>query len=73
MQGVISMMENNPNIPQEQIDKIYEQYDKMTPLSMTIEALKQGAIFSVIMALIVSIFTRKKKDIFAEETVVSEN
>ncbi|PKP23672.1 MAG: hypothetical protein CVU06_07065 [Bacteroidetes bacterium HGW-Bacteroidetes-22] len=73
MQGVISMVENNPNIPQEQIDKIYEQYDKMTPLSMTIDALKQGAIFSVIIALIVSIFTRKKKDIFAEETVVSEN
>lgn len=73
MQGVITMMENNASIPQEQIDKIYEQYEKMTPVSMSIDALKQGAIFSLIMALIVSIFTRKKKDIFADEAEAVEN
>lgn len=73
MQGVITMMENNASIPQEQIDKVYEQYEKMTPISMSVDALKQGAIFTLIMALIVSIFTRKKIDIFAEEAEVTEN
>lgn len=67
MQGVISSLENNPNMPADQIDKMYDQLEKMTPLSLTLDSLKQGLIFGGIMSLIVSAFTRKKEDPFAEE------
>lgn len=67
MQGVISSLENNPNMPADQIDKMYDQLEKMTPLSLTLDSLRQGLIFGGIMSLIVSAFTRKKEDPFAEE------
>lgn len=73
MQSVIATLENNPNMPAEQIEKIYEQFEKMTPMKMALDALKQGLIFGVIMSLIVSAFTRKKEDPFANEAETAQN
>lgn len=73
MQGVISSLENNPNMPSEQIDKMYDQLEKMTPVSITLDSIKQGLIFGGIMSLIVSAFTRKKEDPFAEEAEITQN
>lgn len=73
MQTVISTLENNPSIPKAQIDKMYDQLENMTPVKMALDALKQSLIFAAIVSLIVSAFTRKKKDIFAEDGEVTEN
>lgn len=73
MQSVITAFENNPNMPADQVEKLYEQLDEMTPVKMTLDALKQGLIFGAVMSLIVSAFTRKKQDPFAEEMEVTKD
>lgn len=69
---VMEMLENNPNIPQEAVEKAYKDMEAMTPVKYALQGLKMNLIISVIFALIISAFTRTKKDEFIEDVVIDE-
>lgn len=76
MEKTMEMLENNPNIPQEALDKAYEGLEKMTPEKVALQSLYSNAIISLIFAAIVAIFTKKKIVDFVDEDeneIVKEN
>ncbi len=69
---VMEMLENNPNIPQEAVEKAYKDMESMTPLKYSLQGLKMNLIITVIFALITAAFTRKKNDAFSDEIIIEE-
>lgn len=69
---VMAMIQSNPNVPQETIDKVQAQYANMTPESSIMKSLPYGLGITIVFSLIVSAFTKKKPDIFAAENIDEE-
>jgi hypothetical protein len=68
----MEMLESNPNIPQEMVEKAYKDMEAMTPVKYALQGLKMNLIISIIFALIISAFTRTKNDEFIEDVVIDE-
>lgn len=70
---VLEMLENNPNITEEALQEAERRISEMTPAKTALQGFYYNAAMSFIFALIVSIFTRKKQEIFVEnETITSD-
>ena len=69
---VMAMLQSNPNVPEETIEKTQAQFALMTPESTIVKSLYFGLGSAVVFSLIVSAFTKKKPDIFAAEYTTEE-
>jgi hypothetical protein len=59
----MEMIQNNPGIPPERMDKMMNRLDKnLSTSGMILSSLKMAVIGSVIFALIVSLFIKKEKE-----------
>lgn len=66
---VLEMLENNPSIPQEALQEAERRISEMTPARTALQGFYYNAAMSFIFALIVSIFTRKKQELFVENDI----
>jgi predicted PurR-regulated permease PerM len=60
----LSMLNANPNVPQEWKESQLDALINMTPIKSSILNFFRSVIFGAILSLIVSIFTRKKNNSF---------
>ncbi|MDK2910727.1 MAG: hypothetical protein PWR20_2295 [Bacteroidales bacterium] len=63
---VMEMLENNPNLPAQALEEAERKIAEMTPAKSALQGLYYSMAMSFIFALIVSAFTKKKRDIFDE-------
>ncbi len=64
-------IESSPQIPELQKEQQIQKLESATALSSAIDVIKSGMIISLILALLIPIFTRKKADPFAEDLTIT--
>ncbi len=66
---VLEMLENNPNITQKMLEEAEQKIKEMTPLKSALQGFYFSMGMSVVIALIISAFTIKKKEIFEDVAI----
>ncbi|MDP4292316.1 MAG: DUF4199 domain-containing protein [Bacteroidota bacterium] len=69
---IMAMLQSNPNVPMEAIEKTQAKFANMTPENSVIKSIPGSLGFIIAFSLIVSAFTKKKPDIFAAENTTEE-
>jgi hypothetical protein len=65
--NAIEFIESSPQIPEVQKELQIRKLESATALSSAIDIIKSGMIISLILALLIPLFTRKKADPFTED------